>query len=237
MRLSFAVAAFAATLATADVLVAADLTTMQETFDHLFTGMDFLVAKVVNFNPDDKAAIEGIVSDANMIERAILDGTAKMKKSQTMTLPDLLNILGPVMVMENKVGEIVDTLSTRKADLKKAGAEKQVLDALVKEKIAADGLVTAILANLPMASVVGTVARPIAAMITDRLDKGIIEWGGTPGQKSADAAAAAPKPKGSGWGSTFGLKGFSVEHAVSPVEFTQRFMQELKNEAEARGDM
>jgi len=236
MRLLASFAAVAAALASAEILAPADITTMQETFDHIFTGIDNMVVNINKFKAEDAAGVQAIIGDSNIITKAINDGTAKIKKSQAMALPDLLAILGPVMVMENKVGEVVDALSARKADLEKVGASKAVLQELVAEKAAADGLVAAILANLPMSSVVGVVAKPIAAMITNRLDKGVKEWGGT----SAPAAAAPPRAKGTG--GRGGLLGGLVEGllggkgpAVPPMEFTERFLQELKKESETRG--
>jgi len=152
-----------------------DMISMMETFDHVFTGIDTLVVDTNAF-AGDKAGVDKIMVDANVVQKAIQAGTAKIKASKAMSIADLINILGPVTVMENKVGEIVDTLAKKKPELEKAGASAQILDALQREKVAADDLVKAITANLPMPSLTGTVAGPIAATITNQLIRGIKQW-------------------------------------------------------------
>jgi len=119
-----------------------------------------------------------IVSDANNVEKAIKAGAAKMSSSKQMTIPDLLNILGPVTVMESRVGEIIDTLSKQKTSIEKVGGGPKILAALQAEKAAADTLVSAIVKNLPLSALVGPIAGPIAATITNQLVRGIKEWGG-----------------------------------------------------------
>jgi hypothetical protein len=176
-------------------LVSQDMTTMQETFDRIFTGIDNMLVDVNGFKGDE-AGIATIIADSNVIEKFITEGTQKVKKSPSMTIPDILTILGPVMVMQDKVGEIVTTLSKKKVELEKAGAAPKILDALRREKAAADGLVSVIISSLPMSSVVGIVANPIAKTITDRLEAGIKEWGGS----SSTASKGNPRPKGKGSG-------------------------------------
>jgi hypothetical protein len=176
----------------AETLAALDMISMSETFDHIFTGIDNMISDVQKYT-GGAAGVATIVSDSDAIAGFIKTGTAKIKSTPSMGIPDLVTILGPVTVMESKVGEVVESLSKKKTLLESAGASKTILDELTKQKFAADGLVAAILAGLPMSALVSPIAGPIAKTITDRLDKGIVEWGGRAGQK-------APKAAGKGWG-------------------------------------
>jgi hypothetical protein len=182
----------------AEILSTLDMISMSETFDHIFTGIDKMISDVESYK-GGAAGVAIIVADSAAIQRSIESGTAKIRRTPAMGIPDLLTILGPVQVMQSKVGEIVDSLSKKKPELEKAGAAKTILDELTKEKFAADGLVSAIIAGLPLATIVGPVAGPIAKTITDRLDKGIVEWGGRAGQ-TAKGSAPKSAPKGKGWG-------------------------------------
>jgi hypothetical protein len=175
-----------------------DMQSMQAIFDQIFTGIDKTVLDIKAYN-GDAAGLAAIVTDTNGIQASLNAGAATMKKSAAMSLPDILNILGPVSVMENKVGEVVDTLSKRKADFEKAGASATILEQLTKLKIAADVLVPSITGNLPMQAIVGPFAGPIAKTITDRLNKGYVEWGGQPIAAAAPKGQTAPKAaKGKG---------------------------------------
>jgi hypothetical protein len=191
--------------AQAETQAALDLQAMAASFDKIFAGIDSIVVKVTDFK--DASAMSGIVSDFALIDSALTDGAAGIKKSKSMAIPELLNIFGPVFVMQSKVTEVISVLSSRKAMLEGAGAKETILSELQKTKQAADGLVDAIKANLPLPSITGIVAGPIAATITDVLTKGIKEWGGEPlakagttppkqaappKQSSAPAASAAP---------------------------------------------
>jgi hypothetical protein len=211
------VAAFAAVTVpvTADVLSKQDMTAMAAAFDKIFTGIDATMIKVNGFT-GDAAGVDAIIKEGDMIVESIISSTAAVKKSVGMGIADLLNIFGPVFVMESKVGELVDGLKVKKADIEKAGGAPKILSLLQREKQAADGLVTVIIANLPIPSLVGIVANPIAKIITDRIGGGIKDWGGAPlpagtapKASTPPKASTAPKspakgsaPKGKGTGGT-----------------------------------
>jgi len=148
---------------------------MTETFDHIFTGLDGMNVDIVNFK-GDAAGIDLIVADAAHVQKAIAKGAAQIKASPSMTIPDIINILGPVTVMQSQVGGIVDQLSKQKVAITKAGGKEKIKAALQSEKDAADGLVNSIKANLPLPALTGPVAGPIAATITNELVRGIKEW-------------------------------------------------------------
>jgi hypothetical protein len=148
---------------------------MTETFDHIFTALDGMVADINAFK-GDMAGVDLIVADAAIVQKAITKGAAQIKASPAMTIPDIVNILGPVTVMQSRVGEIVDTLSKQKVSITKAGGKNKIKAALQGEKDAADGLVNSIKANLPLPAITGPVAGPIAATITNELVRGLKEW-------------------------------------------------------------
>jgi hypothetical protein len=182
--------------AEAETMRAADLQSMAASFDHIFTGIDTILGNVQKFTAP--SGLPDIVTNFAAIDKAITEGAALIKKSKGMSIPDLLNILGPVFVMQDKVAEVVQTLSSKKAVFEGAGAKDTIVSELIKTKAAADGLVSAITGNLPLPSITGLVAGPIAATITDVLAKGIKEWGGeVPGKAAAAPKSAAP-PKATG---------------------------------------
>jgi hypothetical protein len=148
---------------------------MTETFDHIFTALDSMTVDINAFK-GDMAGVDLIVADAQVAQKAISKGAAQIKASPSMTIPDIINILGPVTVMQSRVAEIVDTLSKQKVAITKAGGKDKIKAALQAEKDAADGLVTSIKGNLPMPALTGPVAGPIAATITNELVRGLKEW-------------------------------------------------------------
>lgn len=148
---------------------------LTETFDHIFTALDTMTININGFK-GDAAGVDLILSDAAVVQKAIAKGAAQIKASPSMTIPDIINILGPVTVMQSQVGGIVDTLSKQKVAITTAGGKDKIRAALQAEKDAADGLVTSIKANLPLPALTGPVAGPIAATITNELIRGIKEW-------------------------------------------------------------
>jgi hypothetical protein len=186
----------AAFAAEAETQASLDLQAMAASFDKIFAGIDSIVQTVNNFK--DASTTQEMVLNFAAINQALTEGAAGIKKSKSMSIPELLNIFGPVGVMQDKVSGVVSILSSKKAMLEGAGAKATVVSELQKTKQAADGLVDAIKANLPLPSLTGIVAGPIAATITDVLAKGIKEWGGEPLAKgTAPKAAAQPKPPAS----------------------------------------
>ncbi|TLD14773.1 hypothetical protein E2P81_ATG09763 [Venturia nashicola] len=148
---------------------------LTETFDHLFTALDAMTAHVTKFS-GDMAGVDLIVADADSLQKAIQKGAAQIKASRAIAIPDIINILGPVTVMQSQVGGIVDELGKQKAAITTAGGKDKIKAALQAEKDAADGLVASIKANLPLPALTGQVAGPIAATITDQLVRGVKEW-------------------------------------------------------------
>ncbi|KAE9963397.1 hypothetical protein BLS_009336 [Venturia inaequalis] len=148
---------------------------LTETFDHLFTALDAMTVHVTKFS-GDMAGVDLIVADAAILQKAITKGAAQIKASPTMGVPDIINILGPVTVMQSQVGGIVDELGKQKDAITKAGGKDKIKTALQTEKDAADGLVASIKANLPLPAMTGQVAGPIAATITNELVRGVKEW-------------------------------------------------------------
>jgi hypothetical protein len=204
-----------------DLQAAQDLQGMAKAFDLVFSGIDVLNAEVEKFSgPADTAKI---VAANDKIATALTASANELVKSATIAVPDLLNIFGPVFVMENRVGEVVDTLGKNKDKLKAGNAP--VVEMLTKDRLAADTLVKAVVSNLPLQFVTSSIAGPIAALITTRLDKGITEWGGAPpAANSGPAPAADPNASSgllggltSGIGSLLGgLKGSPAKGSSAP---------------------
>lgn len=126
---------------------------LTETFDHVFTALDVMSVHVKKFT-GDMAGVDLIVANAANVQKAISKGAAQIKASPGMALPDVINILGPVTVMQSQVAGIVDELGKQKAAITTAGGKDKIKAALQGEKDAADSLVTSIKANLPLQAVV-----------------------------------------------------------------------------------
>lgn len=148
---------------------------LTETFDHIFTALDAMTVHVTKFT-GDMAGVDLIVADAGNVQKAISKGAVQIKASPAISIPDIINILGPVTVMQSQVGGIVDELSKQKVAITTAGGKDKIKAALQGDKDAADGLVTSIKANLPLPALTGQVAGPIAATITNELVRGVKEW-------------------------------------------------------------
>ncbi|KAF2664917.1 hypothetical protein BT63DRAFT_79601 [Microthyrium microscopicum] len=222
-------------LTNAAALAPMDMTTMQVVFDHIFTGLDKLTEDTRSYT-GGADGVKKIVSDANAVQATVMDGINKVKASKGMYIVDIATILGPVGVMESQVHEAVDIIKSKKKELQAANADKDILGLLTQLRSSAGGLVDVILAGLPLSSIVGLVARPIANTILTRIDEGIKEWGGTPGAAANPpvgsapkaTAAAAPKaaatPKASGTaaapkgilGGLFGGKGSAAKASPTP---------------------
>ena len=156
-----------------------DLPTVTGTFDKIQSSIDKMVSDINAFT-GDKASMTGIVADSADIQKVIEEGVTKIKASPAMGLMDAIGILAPVTTLGNKVDEIVNALASKKTDLEKINATPAVLSELRKQRLVADKLSAAILANLPMPALLGSIAKPIAKQITDKLDAGIKQWGGEP---------------------------------------------------------
>lgn len=148
---------------------------LAETFDHIFTALDAMTINIKGFK-GNMAGVDLIVADAAVVQKAINKGAAQIKASPVMSTADIINILGPVTVMQSQVGGIVDELSKQRTAITTAGGKEKIKAALQGEKDAADTLVTAIKGNLPMQALTGPVAGPIADTITNELIRGVKEW-------------------------------------------------------------
>jgi hypothetical protein len=155
-----------------------DMISMQQTFDKLFIGIDKTLVDVRSFN-GDPSGVAKIVSDISELQKITVDGADRMRKSAAMGIPDVLTILGPVGVMENMFGEVINALSKKKVDFIKVGANKQILDAVTNLKTAAEGLGKAVVAGLPLSAITGIIGTPIANLVTAPLDAGVKEWSAT----------------------------------------------------------
>jgi hypothetical protein len=178
-------------VAQAETQVANDLQAMAASFDHIFIGIDSMLLTVNKIA--DKSGVDAIVAGFAAIDKAISEGAASIKKSKGMSIAELLNILGPVGVMQDKVAEVVKVLSSKKTVLEGFDAKQTIITELQKTKSTADELVNAIKGNLPLSAITGPFAGPIAATITDELVKGIKEWGGDPKAAAPPKAASTPK--------------------------------------------
>jgi hypothetical protein len=168
----------------------ADLPTIQGVFEKIQAGIDNLVKVVNAFTETDIAASVPILDASKALLVTIADGGPAISKSPALGLLDAISVLGPVSTLSNKVDEIITALDTKKAAFEKAGLKVVVADELTKYRLAADVLVKAIIAGLPLPSLTGLIANPIAAQITDKLNKGITDFGGTVPPTASGAAPA-----------------------------------------------
>jgi hypothetical protein len=150
-----------------------DLPTVQSTFNDIQAGIDKMVAGTKAFDGSNKEAIAGLLADSGVVLAAISSGADKVKASPAMTITDAVSILGPVSTLSSKVDEIVQALAAQKDKFVSLSINGVVLDELKKQRAAAEILVKNILANLPLPSLLGIVAGPIAKQVTDKLDAGI----------------------------------------------------------------
>jgi hydrophobic surface binding protein A len=180
MKFASSFVTLVASLALADAAPMApqDMITMQQTFDQLFIGVDKAVADIRKFN-GDPTAVAQIAADLSDLRKTTVDGAAKTKTSPAMGIPDALTILGPVGVLADMLGELVDTLSKKKPELTKAGATKQILDGMTNLRTAAEDLGKAIVGGLPLAAITSIIGTPIANLVIARIDVGVKEWSAT----------------------------------------------------------
>lgn len=156
---------------------AQDLATVQAVFNDVQAGIDVMVQAVKTYT-GEPAALASIQSGSDNLMKIINDGAKKVAASTAMGLADAIGVLGPVSTLGSKVDEIVLALAEKKETFTKLSLQQVVIDDLKAQKGAADELVKAILANLPMPGLLGIIAGPIAKGITDKIDNGIKQWGG-----------------------------------------------------------
>ena len=152
-----------------------DLPAVTDTFNAIQSGIDKMVVDVKAFNGDPQQLV-AIQTDSDAILKTIADGTDKVAKSAAMGIMDAIGVLGPVGTLSSKVDEIINALAEKKELLTKNNLQSMVVKDLNDQKTAADALVKAILANLPLPSLLGGIAGPIAKQITDKLDAGVKTW-------------------------------------------------------------
>jgi len=153
-----------------------DLVSVTDTFNAIQAGIDKMVANVKAYTGGSAAQVAAIQSDSDNVLKIIRDGTDKVAKSPAMGIADAIGILGPVGTLSSKVDEIINALASKKEVLTKNNLASVVLKDLQDQKNAAEKLVTAILNNLPLPSLLGAIAAPIAKQITDKLDAGAKSW-------------------------------------------------------------
>jgi hypothetical protein len=177
--LGFAASTFAAPLEAASQ----DLPTIQAVFGQVKEQIAKMVTNVNAFDGTG-AKVTAFASDSKVIEDIIAEGEQRIAKSKAMGLMDAVSLLGDVGGMASSVETITAALSTKRPDIDKASGGSTVLNNLKSQRDAAKKLTEAIKKNLPMASLLGALADPIAKQVTDVLDKAITEW-------SSPAAPAA----------------------------------------------
>jgi hypothetical protein len=175
--LGFAASALAAPLEA----TAQDLPTIQSVFGSIKEQIEKMVTNVNAFDGTG-AKVSSIADDSKVIEGIIAQGAAKISKSKAMGLMDTISLLGDVGSMASSVESITGALSAKRADIDKASGGATVLNNLKSQRAAAKQLTDAIKKNLPMASLLGAFADPIAKQVTDVLDKAITEWSGPAGK-------------------------------------------------------
>jgi hypothetical protein len=174
LSLTFASMAVAAPTVTG-TMAPLDLVSVTDTFNAIQAGIDKMVANVKAYT-GGSAQVAAIQSDSDNVLKIIRDGTDKVAKSPAMGIADAIGILGPVGTLSSKVDEIINALASKKEVLTKNNLASVVLKDLQDQKNAAEKLVTAILNNLPLPSLLGAIAAPIAKQITDKLDAGAKSW-------------------------------------------------------------
>jgi hypothetical protein len=152
-----------------------DLPAITDTFTNIQNGIDKMAQDVRAYKGDPQQ-LAVIQTDSGSLQKIIQDGTAKIKTSPAMGLMDAIGVLGPVGVLSSKVDDVITALASNKETFTKMNVGGVVVQDLKVQKAAADQLVAAILANLPLLSLLGIIAGPIAKQVTDKLDAGIKAW-------------------------------------------------------------
>jgi hypothetical protein len=152
-----------------------DLPAITDTFNAIQGGIDKMVTDVKAFTGDPQQLV-AIQEDNDAILKIINDGTDKVSKSTAMGIMDALGILGPTGTLASKVDEVIAALADKKKLLSDLNLQSIVVKDLTDQRSASDNLIKAIVANLPMPSVLGMIANPIAKQITDKLDAGVKTW-------------------------------------------------------------
>jgi len=176
-----------------------DLPTVQAAFDKVSAAIDKMIASVNAFDGNVEK-LPPILETSLAIAKMNSEGAVLVKASKTMGITDALAIVPPTLAIQEKVLAVVAALNAKKEALTTAGAKDTVLEQMMDQRKSADELAAAILGNLPLPALIGPIAAPIAATITDALNSGITAWGGTPPPSGSGAkAGGAPKasaPKG-----------------------------------------
>jgi Hydrophobic surface binding protein A len=178
-----------------DSLTTFDLPAVQAVFNSVSASIDKMISQVKEFD-GDTAKMEPILAASTEIMNGLKEGTQKIASSPAMGIADALGILTPVGAMASKVDEIVTALSAKKDVFEKANIVSVVVQQLQDQRQAADKLAKAITNNLPLPTIIGPLAAPIAKQFTDKLESGIKAFGAEPTELTGSPpaqAAAAPK--------------------------------------------
>jgi len=209
-------AGLTASAVSANPLGKRDLPTVQAAFDKVGIAIDKLIGLVQGFDGDlDK--LPNLLETSESITKMNLEGAGLVKASPAMGITDALTIVNPTLIIQEKVNKVMGAFLEKKEPLEKAGVKDVVMDQMIAQRKAADELAAAILGNLPMPALLGVIAKPIAKTITDALDTGIRNWGGTPPPPADGSAPSAKAPKAPKAGKG-GKPGKSNKRSESGVE-------------------
>jgi hydrophobic surface binding protein A len=167
-----------------------DFPTLTKAFDAIIGKIDTMKGLVDAFDGDEKK-MAPMVEAADSLSKELQAQTQNLKKSPAMGIADVLTILDPVGKMQGKVEEIVSALTSKKEVFDKSNTTPVVVQQLQQQRQDANALAKAITGNLPLASIIGPIAAPIAKQFTDRLEAGIKSFGAEP-EPLKDVPASAP---------------------------------------------
>jgi hypothetical protein len=148
---------------------------LAEVFDHIFVRIDNIITILDSFQ-GNSADLVKMRSEHAELRNAMDTGNAKIKSTPSIEFADVIHIGGPLFVLEDKYSELVEAFHSKKAELEKAGARREILKELQMDKVAADALGNVVKDNLPFPALLGMISGPIGKVVTAKLEAGIKEW-------------------------------------------------------------
>jgi Hydrophobic surface binding protein A len=155
-----------------------DIGTLKNALSSVQSSVDSLNNQIgqLSEKSDLKTEVPKLVLGSNNIIEAIKVGTTAIRGSGDVSLLQAGGLMGPSKDLVNTVRDTINDLKSKKAIIEKAGETAAILASLKAQKLAAKGLVAAIVDKVP--SVGKKIAQNQAKKIVEILDDGIKAFGG-----------------------------------------------------------
>ncbi|KAE9967638.1 hypothetical protein EG327_011374 [Venturia inaequalis] len=146
------------------------LTDVTAAFEKIEANIATMVAKVKAWD-GQASSIAPVLEESGKLTATIKAQTAAIAGTGSIGITDAVGVAGPVNTLSAKVDDIVNALTSKKAQFDTAKLTSKVSGELTNDLTATKELIKTIVGKLP--SIAVPIAQPLADGITTKLDKAV----------------------------------------------------------------